>query len=152
MNAFARTSLNFAVAFMLSLIAVGCSGKSGPQHAKVSGTVTIDGVPTAGLAVYFETENSATAIGQTNDNGVYELTSPGGHAGAVVGRATVRILGRDPSLPSSSLEEIAAAQNTTVEELKKKPVVPPQYNANSELSADVKPGKNEFNFDLKSKK
>ncbi len=148
-----RQFLALAVLLASATLIVGCGGKpEGPELGTVKGVITVDGKPSSGLTVTFEYANGPAAIGTTDDNGAYTLTAPGGRTGAPVGQATVRIVGRDSSMPEESMKEIAAAQNTTVEALKAKPVVAPQFNSKSELTADVKPGNNEFNFSVTSSK
>lgn len=147
------TPLCFVVLNAALLLIQGCSeGASGPELAHTTGKITINGEAAPGLSVYFEAEGAPPAMGMTNENGVYELVSTGGRKGASLGLNRVRIIGRSPDLPESSLAEIAAAQGTTVEALKAQPVIPARYNDQTELTAEVSKGSNEFNFDLEMKK
>lgn len=60
----------------------------------------------------------------------------------------VRIVGRDPQLSDKDLEGVAGERGVPVEELKKTPIIPAKYNEKTELSAEVKSGRNEIDFDL----
>lgn len=147
------TSLCFVVMNAALLVVLGCSGgASGPELGYTTGKITINGEGAPGLSVYFEADGAPPAIGITDETGAYELTSTGGRKGASLGVNQVRIIGRSPNLPESSLEEIAAAQGTTVAALKAQPVVPARYNEKTELTAEIAPGRNEYNFDIELKK
>ncbi len=130
------------------LLGCGGSGSNGPKLGTVRGTIQVNGSPVAGLTIYFEPAEGATSVGATDATGQYKLEYPGGRSGAVVGPHVVRIQGRDPQASDNMLGEIAAEKGTTLEELKKLPVIPSKYNENSELSANVESGSQELNFDL----
>ena len=74
----------------------GCGG-SGPKLYKVSGKVTLDGVPVAGAGVHFEptTESGAAgaqgADGITGADGVYNLTTFTTNDGAIPGDYKVSV-------------------------------------------------------------
>jgi hypothetical protein len=129
----ARTVLfGFATMIVTTLIA-GCgSGGMG----EVTGKVTLDGKPVSGLEVKFEPNDpkiGTTAIGYTQADGTYKLHYPGSQTGAPVGEYTVRIT-------------VGEADEDTGQQLR----VAPKYNAESELSATVKPGDNTFDFEVTS--
>jgi len=110
---------------------VGCSGDS---MAPVSGVVTLDGKPVAGLEVNFEptgdTKDRTTATGYTKADGSYALVYPGYKKGAPLGDYIVRIVGGE------------ALDDGTVTR------VPPKYNEESELKKTVTSGENKFDFEL----
>lgn len=124
------------VLLLLCLAAIsGCGGKSGPQLARVSGKVTLGGQPLAKAAVEFIPEKGRPATGVTDDDGYYELQYTESDRGAMLGNHTVRI---------RTYRE--ADEDAGTPEVPEK--VPMKYNVNSELTRDVKEGKNEFNFEL----
>lgn len=74
---------------------VGCGPKE-PPTGDVSGTVTIDGTPTANLMVHFEPQDGLRlglppAYGMTNAAGQYRAMLRGRKPGAAVGLNHVRI-------------------------------------------------------------
>jgi hypothetical protein len=114
---------------MLVLLLTGCE-QTGPEVAPVKGRVTLDGRPLANAVVQFQPdEGKRPSGGGTDENGDYQVYYKRGMSGARVGQHTVRILAQvEPQAP----------------------VIPDRYNKQSELRAEVKPGPNEINFDLKS--
>lgn len=81
---------------MMLATAAGCGGQ-GFESAEVSGTVTVEGTPAAGLMIQFEPADGdgmrlPPGTGLTNAEGKYVLLRPGGKRGAVVGKNTVRVL------------------------------------------------------------
>jgi hypothetical protein len=110
--------------------------------------VRFDGQPVSGLTVFFESTSGTTSAGGTNEAGQYRLSFPGNRTGAELGHHVVRIVGRDPQLSDKDLEGVAGERGVPVEELKKTPIIPAKYNEKTELSAEVKSGRNEIDFDL----
>jgi hypothetical protein len=123
-----------------SLFAVGgCSRTTGPDYelANVSGTITMDGAPLEGVDVIFEPMAAGSlSFGTTDDKGVYQLYHNVHVKGCGLGEHRVRLnkIGK-PGTPDDT-----------------KNLLPPQYNENSQLTANVQAGDNMFNFDLKSTK
>jgi len=116
---------------------IGCSGKPAdqPDLAPVTGTVTLDGDPLAGVTVAFESPDGKVAFGQTNEAGQYELTYKGPWKGAVLGQNTVRITTATDAPPAPGWRD----------------PVHPYYNARSMLTAEVVEGENTFDFALEKK-
>lgn len=155
----ARCSLLLAVAVVLA----GCA-QEGPDVSYVEGVVTLDGSPVEGVTVGFSpvAPGGMAAVGTTDANGVFKLTSTGGGAaegGAMPGEYNVTFM--KSAIEVLSAEEAQAMQNDPNygqggSELSAPPtakaVVPTAYNspATSGVKATVKEGKNEFKFDLKS--
>jgi hypothetical protein len=118
--------------------AIGSAGcKQSMEFGEVTGTVKIDGVPTAGVQVAFEPQSQdprkilPAAYGMTDANGAYRLLRRGREPGAPIGLHHVRM--------------------TPVEqEGGKNAVIHPRYQANNALWADVKSGTNVIDFDLLS--
>ena len=116
---------------------LGCGGSDEeiPSLAPVSGVITMDGSPLVGALVQFEPKIAAKpAIGTTDSEGKYSLQYGGGDIGAAIGSHIVSIFhyGDDPEIPEEGK-------------------VPAKYGTESTLTADVKEGENEFDFDLESK-
>ncbi len=118
---------------LLLLVAclTGC-GKGGQQVAPVHGQVLLDGKPLVLADVTFQPEGAQRpSIGRTDSSGHYELVYKRGQSGAIVGAHTVRI-------------------SVSSELVRNPPPIPARYDSQTELRQDVKPGENEFDFDLKS--
>ncbi|HID21363.1 MAG TPA: hypothetical protein EYP14_03065 [Planctomycetaceae bacterium] len=124
------------LAVLAALVVVsGCGGGSDlPDLGRVSGTVTMDGKPLAGVVVTFEpVDGGRASIGKTDDNGQYELGYDAENKGAVVGKHRVRIT-TPTEAPDPNFKD----------------PIPAKYNSNTTLTEEVKPGKNEINFELTS--
>ena len=137
-----RTFTRASTAAALSLTAVallGCSRTGGPPLGKVSGVVTLDGQPLADAIVTFAPATGRPSQGMTGSDGRYTLAYTVEQSGAIVGDHVVRI----------STEGYVERPGGAVEQMKER--VPPQYNAQSTLTATVKAGTNDFPFDLLSK-
>ncbi|QDV49944.1 carboxypeptidase-like regulatory domain-containing protein [Gimesia fumaroli] len=122
---------------MIILLGIsGCfgGGESLPELANVTGTVTLDGNPLQGANVLFQPQQGKTAFAMTDENGKFELMYSQDTAGTVPGSYTVKVSKeKNPEEPGNNL-------------------VPPKYNENTTLKADVKSGEeNDFQFDLTSK-
>lgn len=117
----------------LSLMS-GCGSDMGPDRGEVQGTVTLDGVPLEGVAVFFHPKEGRPSQGETDSAGRYELRYTVDKRGALIGPHTVRI--------SSAMDQGAAMMSDDR--------VPAEYNKRSELVREVEPGKNVFDFDLRS--
>ncbi|MGN6135261.1 MAG: carboxypeptidase-like regulatory domain-containing protein [Aureliella sp.] len=151
----------YALALLALVALVGCD--SGPSVNPVTGKVTLDGKPIGGAVITFQPVEGGTgkpATGTTDENGVYTLTDMrdketgrGAEAGDYkVGVMWYKPSGKDTSSSSGSEESAdSKAAHQTVSG--PSAMLPTHYMnaANSGLTASVKPGKNEFNFDLDSK-
>lgn len=124
----------------------GCRSTDGPPRASISGKVTFDGKPVEeGSIVFIPTEGTTgPSSGGQIKQGVYTV---GAELGPVVGTNRVEITafhltGRklpagSPSPPGTMVDEIL-------------PYIPPQYNRDSTLKIEIKPGDNAgTDFDLK---
>jgi hypothetical protein len=130
---------------MLLLVALqGCSG--GVRFAPVTGKVTLDGKPVAKAVVTFNPLPQPgsdiagdSASGTTDENGQYTLKSyvqGDWKDGAQVGKHKVTI----------SLQESRGEGDRAI--IREK--LPKNYNRETELKADVTPGSNHIDFELKS--
>lgn len=142
-----------AVALAVSLISVasGCGKRADPNRPEthaVSGTVTYQGKAVEGAIVFFHPVDRAVpgAVGRTDADGSYLLTTFGASDGAVAGQYNVTVVRYDhPSLPAnpdhepSDYEVIADDVRPSAPA---KSLLPPQYSvaAGSGLTATVKPG------------
>src|SRR5262245_5878987 len=112
----------------------GCGSKS--ELASVRGKVTLDGQPLSDAFIVFApTSQGTSSRGKTDSSGNYEMMFTDRERGAWIGENMVRIntgdVGRDGGGGA-------------------KERVPTVYNQSTTLKADVKPGSNTFNFELKS--
>ena len=126
-----------------ALVAVGCSN-AGPELAQVRGRITLDGKPLRDAAVMFVPETGRPATARTDLDGVYELAYTQGNRGALLGTHEVRISTYRPGYEGETPEGVRRSITERPER------VPARYNEESELSVEVTPGNNEFNFDLMS--
>lgn len=139
-----RSSLCWMPFVALLVVPVGCND---PNLAAVSGEVTLDGDPVDGGTITFIPSGGgppeASAWSEIT-GGRYSI--PAGK-GAGVGTCRVEIrwtreTGKNipavpPAPPDAMIEETEEA-------------VPARYNTQSELKAEVKPGRNTFDFKLES--
>lgn len=123
-----------------------CSGcQDGPELGEVEGRVTLDGSPLEGATVTFLPDSGGRpGTGKTNADGRYTLRFTGTKWGAPLGRHEVRV--STFAYPST----IEHADGTVTSHPMLPETLPAKYNQQSELSANVEPGMNEFNFDLTS--
>ena len=114
---------------------VGCK-PSGPNVAPVKGVVTVDGAPGKGLKVEFLPEGEGRGSGaRTNDDGEYELMYSIQTEGALIGKHMVVITTQNPHKYGPPPPDFAET-------------LPDRYHSKSELTAEVKKGRNKINFDL----
>ncbi len=133
----ASATLKLTLICCLTLLA-GCS--RGPRVAPVDGRVTLDGKPLETAEVTFEPEAGRASHGLTDASGHYDLRYTRDQMGALVGSHTVRI---------TSATEVTLPNGKFV---LRPQLVPPRYNAHSELRKDVTAsGDNHYDFDLTSK-
>lgn len=139
----------FLIAALLFLVPAlsGCGASDQPQLGLVTGSVMLDNEPVAGVSVTFQPDNGRPAIGTTDANGDYKLTYKPQTPGCKVGHCRV-IIGYEEGGEESVEMEGDDAVQTPDKSTKKK--IPAEYNTESNLEVDVKPGENVFTFDLKS--
>jgi hypothetical protein len=95
--------------FLFISIVIGCGSDSGfPKTYKVSGTVKFGGKPVDGALVTFvpSVQGGKPAVGSTNANGEFKLSSFGSSDGAVPGdyKVTISKLSGPPPDASQSLQ------------------------------------------------
>jgi hypothetical protein len=126
--------------WMALLAAIAGCNPSGLDLAPVEGVVTYNGAPVSNAGVMFLPEQGAMAIGVTDAEGEFTLTTAN-HPGALIGPHRVSI---------SKDETTAIPQKRGFPLYKTKSYIPPKYSdpALSGLTADVKDDDNYFDFKL----
>jgi hypothetical protein len=123
-----------AIFLVLALAMLGCGSRG--DLASVRGKVTLDGQPLPDAFVVFAPiSKGTTSYGRTDAGGNYEMTFTDREKGAWIGENSVRI----------STGDLGSGGAPGPKER-----VPVVYNQETTLKAEVKPGSNTFNFDLKS--
>jgi len=134
--------IRMAILALVLVIVAGCGG----SESSVSGSITLDGQPLATTdavrvtIMFFPESGGAPAAARADESGQYSL-STGGQSGLAPGDYTVAISANDAGRPQNG-EAAPAARATS-----------PLHYANPKLSglkAEVEPGSNTFDFDLKS--
>jgi hypothetical protein len=125
---------------LLVLMAAGCS-RQDPNKGEVRGMVMVDGQPVAVGAVTFSPLDgqSSTSGGKIVD-GQYSVQASTG---------TAKVAIRAPKVVGE--RKLYNTANSPVRQVLKESL-PPEYNDRTTLTFDVKPGVNEHNFELNSKK
>ena len=162
------TAWGIAFLAMASLFFSGCD-KNNFSNVPVSGKVTCDGAPVAGIRVVFTPEPTAEtnipgpwATGLTNDQGEYSLTDRYKNKGAVAGEHSVMFTYDDTDEDSEDLEddldeargeegsaEEVAAVRQQLAEMKAKQKGRPKVNDDFFMKVTVpEGGTTEANFDL----
>jgi len=137
MNSATQLNRVFIPACLL-FFAAGCGGNKPYDVVPVSGIVTLDGQPVAEARVEFQPisaggmEVGPDAVGVTDAQGRYTLTTTFDESGATVGENRVRIsthkLKENPNNPDGKMIEVAPE------------TIPPRYNTRSELTFTVPAG------------
>lgn len=142
-----RALIGSALLVFIPAVGVGLSGcTGGVDLGEVSGTVTLDGAPLAQAQVYFlPAAGGRPAMATTDAEGNYKLFFDNFKYGALVGRHEVKISTFYP--PSANFDE----DDKLVRTPERPERLPKRYHEQTELSAEIKSGKNVCNFDLKSK-
>jgi len=145
-----KLTLNF-FACLLTVALVGCGGggpSDTPDTGEVSGTITIDGKPVAGLQVSFQPESGRPSMGTTDESGSYELLYTTDLKGAKVGKGFFSIVTPQDDEEGYSEEDEGEGYAESDDP------IPAKYNAeaatNSDMQFDVKAGSNTFDLDIKT--
>ena len=130
------------VLVVLSIGLSGCGGSDGPQRGAVGGKITLDGEPVPEGAITFLpiAPNKGPAAGGAFKDGQYDVSAANG---PVAGKNRVEI-----SASRKTGRQVPGPMGGMVDE--RESIIPEQYNKSSTLEIDVQPGKNVFDFDLKS--
>jgi hypothetical protein len=114
----------------------GCGGPAHPEVGRVSGVVTLDGQPLPEATVMFQPTEGRASIATTDSAGKYSLTYLDGVPGAKLGAHKVIIR---TEIPGEDGQPPIAKEK-----------LPKKYHEQTELTAEVKPGTNTFDFPLTS--
>ena len=119
---------------LVTCLLLGCgSGEKPPELVPVTGTVWVNGEPAPDMLVTFQPvggDRGNLATGQTDAQGKYELKYRGEETGAVPGKHRVTI------------------QHANEAEVSEDQLLPPRFNTESTLTAEVTPDKTEYDFQL----
>ncbi|MFH1924018.1 MAG: hypothetical protein ABIP48_29540 [Planctomycetota bacterium] len=135
-----RRNLSWAPLAVLLVVIAGCDGSN---RAGVTGEVTLDGQPVEDGTISFVPSGGAAAWGDIK-GGRYSISAAEGPG---VGTSRVEIRW-DRKTGKKSPAVPPAPPDTMIEETEE--AVPARYNAESELKAEVKSGKNTFDFKLEA--
>lgn len=116
----------------------GCSGRSDlPDLGAVSGTVTVDGNPTAGITVHFSpVDGGRMSTGLTDSSGQYKLDYTADAKGAVIGKHKVT-LSAQAEAGSDDQMDLSGSNSA----------IPDKYKDRT-FEFEVKPGSNTFDIKL----
>lgn len=131
-------------------VTAACIGCSGDGRVAVSGTVTLDGKPLDKGTIEFAPAEGAAGMlgGGMISNGEYSVPAD---KGLLPGTYTVRIYSAEPPSGEAADQELPPGGEKGGYPMAKD-VIPPQYNSQSTLTAEVKSGGgNRFAFELTSK-
>jgi hypothetical protein len=115
----------------LSFAFTGCSQSDRPPLGRVTGKVTFEGQPLAGVIVNFQPDSGRAGTCETDAQGNYDLIYTYQVKGAKVGMNTVSF-----AWPTGA---------------EGKRAIPDKYGVNSDIKFEVKSGRNTFDIDLKAK-
>ena len=125
---------------LLALAGLEGCGKTGPVIAPVSGTVSLDGARLTSGVVSFASSSGSVSSANLGPEGRFRLVSQYGN-GIPLGGYVVTVL------PENSAPREADMQSNQPQRASKIPTRY-QYCERSGLTAEVKPGENEFQFAL----
>jgi hypothetical protein len=134
-----RTRRFAAAAGLLAALAAAAGCDAGPRTGEVTGTVTVDGrVPAEGSSISFiPADGGSPTAGDLIENGRYAALVP-------VGTAKVQI--RVPRPVGGSAGPAEGPEGDVIEES-----LPERYNDRTELTFEVKSGRNEKNWAVSAK-
>lgn len=124
----------------LALSSQGCQSDE-IELGQVTGLVTVDGQPIESAQLEFTPTDGRMSIAQTDANGHYQLRYTSDRKGAMIGTHKVAV-----TTALQPVQEEGAPWTKGRKEL-----LPAKYHSQTELTAEVKPGSNEINFELTSK-
>lgn len=135
MNINGRRRLQMAAVSLLICGLTGC-GSSRPDQGRITGDVSLDGVPITDGRIQFEdVQGQASSAGGKIENGSYDVLSP-------VASMKVRIVAYR-EVPGKFIEMNPGVKTPFIEQY-----IPTKYNETSDLTVDIKPGSNTFDFKL----
>ncbi len=134
----------------LVVILCGCTGADdAPELALVEGIVTLKNTPVADASVMFTPESGPIAVGTTNGDGHFSLTT-NSKPGASIGTHRVTIVAFEPVAEPPAAANGSAPDGEQIQKSVSR--IPLKYSdlKQSDLTANVQedPGLNDFTFDL----
>lgn len=120
----------WAVLFLTMIANVGCGSVELPDLADVSGTVQMDGRPLADAQVLFVPANGRPSSATTDSNGSFTMVYSEHADGVVPGTCRVMISTGKAGKENEDGTSVPAIPET----------VPMEYNVDTSLTFDVKPG------------
>ncbi|WP_020474322.1 peptidase associated/transthyretin-like domain-containing protein [Zavarzinella formosa] len=134
MNRFAGAAL----CLLMFILLAGC----GDDKGTVEGTVTFDDQPVkSGIITFVKSDGALAREGAVIKDGKFKANVPPGRYKVELSAQRVAGTKKQKGF-DGKLEEIEITEE----------LFPERFNTKSELSKEIKPGSNEFNLDLKSKK
>ena len=130
----------FAMVFAIlaAMMTTGCGGSSALDTHLVTGNITFDGQPISEGRIQFRAlQGDQRAFSSDIKGGKYELQ-------AFAGKASVEVRASRP-VPGK-YDESNPGEKVPVGEM----YIPSRYNTQTELTADVTPGRNQIDFALTS--
>jgi hypothetical protein len=124
-------------AHLLLLSALPLLNACGTSTGTVTGSITIDGEPlSSGVISFVPAEGSGTPTTSNVAGGKYELTTSTGKKFVQISAPIVVGKRKEYEAPDAPLVEITDER------------LPPKYNSQTELTFEVKPGRNSNDFAL----
>ncbi|QDU55507.1 hypothetical protein [Aeoliella mucimassa] len=126
------------------LPSLGCGG--GPETAKVTGTVLLDGNPLSQGKVIFRPENGKVAEGEIASDGTFRLGTFSDSDGALLGKHKVAVMAYSKANWPPKYDQPDGSVDSGS-------LIPLFYTSpdSSGLEYDVESGGNDFTIELKSK-
>lgn len=139
MNISTSTLVPLLMGFAALLLLAGCGAADGPELARVSGTVTLNGEPLPHAVVQFQPTGpqGSYSAARTDESGFYELRFTRDRSGAIIGTHRVSISTAAPDAEDENGNPRPVAEK-----------VPATYNAQSTMIRDVEPGANTIDLPL----
>ena len=134
------------LSLLTALVCVLWCSQQYPATSPVTGILTVDGVPYPDVVItYASVTGNPSAIGKTDAEGKYTLTTFKPKDGAMPGECVVLLIPDDLKIGegSQSLKELAIAQKSKIHF---------RYfeKATSDLTVQVDPGQNNHTLEIKS--
>ena len=127
----------FVLGVVGPLLAIGC-GSSGPELARVQGTVKLDGAPLPEAMITFVPAEGRPSFGVTDSDGNFDLLYTTDRRGALPGEHVVRVSTQRAGDPESGTKGQPER-------------VPAKFNKKSEIKKTVEPGSNTIDIEVSSK-
>lgn len=127
----------------------GCGGYDSQGRLPVTGRVTLNGIPLERGSIRFEPQDGQQSIvsGAMIVEGQYTIP---GETGLPPGKYLVRIHASDSGRRHSSSS--ADAPGPDAFRVSSTELIPPEFNTKSEQIVEVRTGRNDFKFDIASRK